>query len=127
MCIGIPMTVLQARPGFALAAGRGERREIETLLVGDVQPGDWLLVFIDGARERIDAARAAEVNATLDLLEAALGPSPGGLPADAGFTLPSAMSAEQLARMAGLPWPPAPTTTAATTAITTPIATKEPT
>ena len=93
MCIGLPMRVLSAADGRARVAGRGEERDIETLLVGAVEPGDWLLVFIASARERISAERAAEVDATLDLLADALG---GSAPGEIGFALPSAMSAAQL-------------------------------
>jgi hydrogenase expression/formation protein HypC len=103
MCIGLPMRVLSARDGRARVAGRGEEREVETLLVGAVEPGDWLLVFIDSARERLSAERAAEVDATLDLLADALGGSALG---EIGFELPSAMSAAQLAALAGQPAPP---------------------
>ena len=100
MCIGIPMQVLRADERRALVQGRGEQREVDTALVGDVAPGEWLLVFLDAARERIDAQRAAEVNAALDLLVGALsGQSLFG--DDPGFTLPSAMSAHEVAALAG--------------------------
>jgi hydrogenase expression/formation protein HypC len=101
MCIGLPMQVLATRPGFATVHGRGDTREVSTALVGPVAAGDWLLVFLDGARERLDAARAAEVDATLDLVQAALDGTAPDPAADAGFALPSAMSAEQLAALAG--------------------------
>ena len=52
MCIGIPMQVIEADGRFALCEGRGERRRINTALVGGVAPGDWLLVFLGDARER---------------------------------------------------------------------------
>lgn len=100
MCIGIPMQVLSASERRALVQGRGEQREVDTALVGDVAEGEWLLVFLDAARERIDAQRAAEVNAALDLLAGAL--SGQALFADdPGFTLPSAMSADEVAALAG--------------------------
>ncbi|MFO1338542.1 MAG: HypC/HybG/HupF family hydrogenase formation chaperone [Burkholderiaceae bacterium] len=99
MCIGIPMQVSARRPGFATVRGRGEQREVATALVGEPAVGDWLLVFLDGAREAISAARAAEVDATLDLLQAALAGDATG--ADASFTLPSAASAEQLRAWTG--------------------------
>jgi hydrogenase expression/formation protein HypC len=102
MCIGLPMQVLSSREGRARVAGRGEEREVETLLVGRVEPGEWLLVFIDSARERLSAERAAEVDATLDLLAEALG---GRALGEIGFELPSAMSASQLAALAGHPAP----------------------
>lgn len=99
MCIGIPMQVIEADGRFALCEGRGERRRINTALVGDVAPGDWLLVFLDDARERIDAARAAEVNAALDLV---LGAMQGAdLAVDIDFALPSQMNADQLRALTG--------------------------
>ena len=99
MCIGIPMQVIEADGRFALCEGRGERRRINTALVGDVAPGDWLLVFLDDARESIDAARAAEVNAALDLV---LGAMQGAdLAVDIDFALPSQMNADQLRALTG--------------------------
>lgn len=99
MCIGIPMQVIEADGRFALCEGRDERRRINTALVGDVAPGDWLLVFLDDARERIDAARAAEVNAALDLV---LGAMQGAdLAVDIDFALPSQMNADQLRALTG--------------------------
>lgn len=104
MCIGLPMQVLATRPGFATVTGRGDTREVNTALVGERNPGDWVLVFIDGAREVISAERAAEVDATLDLIAQAMGDA-ALLPAtpadDPGFELPSAWSAEQLAALTG--------------------------
>ncbi len=99
MCIGIPMQVLEADGRFALCTGRGEQRRITTALVGDVTRGDWLLVFIDDAREHIDADRAAEVNAALDLV---LGAMQGAtLQGDIDFALPSQMTPEQMRALTG--------------------------
>lgn len=99
MCIGIPMQVIEADGRFALCEGRGERRRIHTALVGEVAPGDWLLVFLDDARERIDADRATEVNAALDLV---LGAMQGAdLAVDIDFALPSQMNADQLRALTG--------------------------
>jgi hydrogenase expression/formation protein HypC len=102
MCIGLPMTVLAVEPGHALCDWRGERRRVDTALVGDCQPGERLLVFIDSARERLDEDRAAEIEATLELLAGVLGGErvASGL-AEAGFMLPSAMSVDELARYTG--------------------------
>lgn len=102
MCIGTPMQVLDILPGHAICEGRGDRRKVNTALVGTVAAGDWLLVFLNDAREVISAARAAEVNATLDLVENAMGGFGASLgTVDAGFDLPSAMSAEQLRALTG--------------------------
>lgn len=109
MCIGIPMQVLSTEPGHALCSGRGEKRRVRTALVGDVAPGDWLLVFIDGAQERLDAQRAEEISSTLDLLQQVLQGGPASDTA-AGFELPSRWTTEQLRALSGAPAAtPAPT------------------
>lgn len=88
MCLGIPMRVESATAGVATCAGRGGRRRIATLLVGDCAPGDWLLTFLGDARERISAERAGEIDAVLDLLEMAMD---GGGEGAAPFILPSSL------------------------------------
>ena len=82
MCIGIPMQVARIEPGHAVCAGRGETRRVRTALVGEVALGEWLLVFIDSAQERLDPDRAQEITATLALLQDAM----NGLPAMAADT-----------------------------------------
>lgn len=99
MCIGIPMQVIDAKPGFANCVGRGELRCVSTLLVGECIAGDWLLVFLNDARERIDAARADEVNATLDILQHVLEGGEGG--GNPGFILPSQADVSSFAHLAG--------------------------
>jgi len=125
MCLGLPMQVRSIEAGRAWVEGRGERRRVDLALIGEVAPGDWLLVHLNDARERIDARRAAEVDAALDLVEAAMAPCAadatadetgcdtgcgrcGTTPpawadpaADPGFALPSAMDAATLARLTG--------------------------
>lgn len=99
MCIGMPMQVITIEPGHAWCAGRGETRRVNTALVNAVVPGDWLLVFLNDARENIGSARAAEVNAALDLVLGAMqGTDASG---DAGFFLPSRMTAAQLKALSG--------------------------
>jgi hydrogenase expression/formation protein HypC len=81
-------------------------RRVDTALIGETVTGDWLLVFLDAARESIPSERAAEVNAVLDLMETTLaGAMALDATADPGFALPSAMSTEQLAALAGHPSP----------------------
>lgn len=106
MCIGLPMQVLSASTGFALCHDRqGQRRRIDTALVGPCAPGDWLLIFLDAARERLDAQRAEEINATLAMLDAALFGAAPEAADSAPFSLPSALSGEQLAALLGQPAP----------------------
>src|SRR5262245_30040280 len=113
MCIGWPMRVQSVRPGFATvrraaAGAQVEEREVRTALVDPVAPGDWLLVFLDDAREQLSPERAAEISATLGLVEAALSGGEGEeagaaghlrdtlAAAPAAFDLPSRWTPEQL-------------------------------
>lgn len=101
MCIGIPMQALAIEPGHATCRGRGETRRVRTALVGDVAPGDWLLVFIDTAQERLDAARAAEIDGALDLLQAVTDGRPAA--ADVPFDLPSRWSTDRVRSLTDAP------------------------
>lgn len=72
MCIGLPMQVRSTHPGYAICEGMGQRRRVDTLLVGDQRVGDWLLVFLDSAREVLSAARAREMEQALQALDLAI-------------------------------------------------------
>ncbi|MCI4663046.1 MAG: HypC/HybG/HupF family hydrogenase formation chaperone [Neomegalonema sp.] len=69
MCIGVPMQVLEAEPGRALCEGPDGPVFIDTMLVGDVEPGAWLMVFLGAAREQISAEYAAQCRDALEALE----------------------------------------------------------
>jgi hydrogenase expression/formation protein HypC len=100
MCVAVPMQVVDPMGATALARGRHGSETVDLRLVGDVRAGDWLLVFQGAARERLDPERAAEIDAVLDLLQAGLaGGHDAAAPADPGFALPSAMSADELAAL----------------------------
>lgn len=71
MCIGIPMQVREVQEGRALCADDQDLRWIDTRLVEPPAPGDWLLVFLDAAREAIGAERARQVRDALSALRAA--------------------------------------------------------
>jgi hydrogenase expression/formation protein HypC len=103
MCIGIPMQVRRVEPGHAVCDGRGEQRRVRTALVGEVALGDWLLIFIDSAQQRLSAQRAAEIDAVLDLVQDALAgqaacPDAAAAPA---FELPSRMTVRQMQVLSG--------------------------
>jgi len=72
MCVGIPMQVLSSDGLTALCVGRDGERRLDLSLVGELSEGTWVLAFIDAAREVIDAESAAQINAALDGLEAAM-------------------------------------------------------
>ena len=74
MCIGIPMQVIETDGRHAWCEGRGERRRINTALVGTVVPGGWLLVehgWDQGAAVRVLFKQAGfvEVATEADLEE----------------------------------------------------------
>lgn len=64
------MQVVEAGENSAICEGRNGRRVINTMLLGQVEVGQWLMTFLDAGREVIDAERAALVNAALDGLQA---------------------------------------------------------
>lgn len=72
MCIGIPMQVVSASEGRAWCEGRGRRQKLNMLLVGMQPPGAWVLAFQDSAVRVLKPDEAAQTNAALDALEAAL-------------------------------------------------------
>ncbi|MES9942020.1 MAG: HypC/HybG/HupF family hydrogenase formation chaperone [Candidatus Thiodiazotropha sp. 6PLUC1] len=72
MCIGIPMQVVSCEGSYVLCEGMGESRRVDTLLVGDQQPGSWLLVFLDSAREVLSEQRADQIRQALLALDMAL-------------------------------------------------------
>lgn len=89
------MQVESVSPGLALCCGRSALARVRTVLVGDdIAPGDWLLVFLDSAVEVIDATRALEINATLEMLERCAHSDVSQT--EAAFDLPSRMSREEL-------------------------------
>ncbi len=101
MCIGIPMQVDSITPGHAFCTGRDGRRHVRTALVGEVNTGDWVLVFLDSVQEIISAERAFEVNATLDLMQSVWTNRPDLANAAPSFELPSALSAQDLQALIG--------------------------
>ena len=59
------MQVLEVEDMYAWCDGRNGRKRINTMLIGEVRSGDWLLTFLESAREAIDAERAALINSAL--------------------------------------------------------------
>ncbi len=75
MCVATPMRVLRILPAghFADCVDRlGVETRVDLALVGAVEAGAWLLVFLGAAREIIDADRALQIDLALGALEAAL-------------------------------------------------------
>lgn len=72
MCIGVPMCVTSEGTGRAWCEGRGERVELDMLLVGPQPAGTWVLAFQGAARRVMSDEEAAQTTAALDALDAAL-------------------------------------------------------
>jgi hydrogenase assembly chaperone HypC/HupF len=72
MCLAIPMQVIEVEGAFAWCEGRGRRERLNTMLVGDVAPGDWLYAQLGQAREILTAQQAAEIDLALDGVSAAM-------------------------------------------------------
>ncbi len=72
MCLGIPMQVVEVDGAFAWCEGRGRRERLNTLLLDEISPGDWVYAVLGQAREQLTAQRAAELNLALDGLAAAM-------------------------------------------------------
>ena len=69
MCLGIPL-MIESIDGIAAIASDGARTEMVDLsLVGDVQPGTWVLTFLGTAREVISAKEARAIRDALAGLE----------------------------------------------------------
>ncbi|MBK7719460.1 MAG: HypC/HybG/HupF family hydrogenase formation chaperone [Simplicispira sp.] len=103
MCIGIPMQVQSILPGHALVQGLAGPGADQHRAGGACLPGDWVLVFLGSARECIGAERAAEVLATLALVQDTMdGRYDPQAPAEVAFALPSAMGPDQLSELLGM-------------------------
>lgn len=83
MCVGLPMQVVGGDDVAALCERRGERATINMMLVGAQPPGTWVLTFMGAAREVLSDQTAAQIDAALDAVAAALA---GNTDVDAYFS-----------------------------------------
>ncbi|MGC2165971.1 MAG: HypC/HybG/HupF family hydrogenase formation chaperone [Gallionella sp.] len=72
MCLALPMQVIETDGAFAWCEGRDQCERLNTMLVGNVVPGDWLYAQLGHAREILTAERAVEINLALDGVAAAM-------------------------------------------------------
>ncbi|WP_018076060.1 HypC/HybG/HupF family hydrogenase formation chaperone [Novosphingobium nitrogenifigens] len=70
MCVGVPMRVVEVLPGHAVCDYQGDLHQIDTALVGDVEPGEWLMTFLGAARETMDEASARQALSAISALDA---------------------------------------------------------
>jgi hydrogenase expression/formation protein HypC len=73
MCLGIPMQIIAINGFVARCEAKGVERDAGLLLLGpdEVAVGDYIVVHLGHAIERIDAERAAEAWALYDEMLAA--------------------------------------------------------
>lgn len=76
MCLGVPMQVVAAGPGWADCRHGDAMRRIDTLLLDDVSPGDWVLVHVTSAVRAIDASEAVLIHGALLAVERAAAGQP---------------------------------------------------
>ena len=102
MCLGVPYRILSVDGISALASDDRETRLIDISLVEPVEPGTWVLCFLDAARSVIGAEEAAQIRAALDGLAAVMaGGDAAGAFADLESRTPSLPPHLQAALEAG--------------------------
>ena len=72
MCIGIPMRIVDPGEIRPWCEGRGERRQLDTWLVGEQPAGTWVLAFQGSAVRVLSDEEAMQANAALDALDAVI-------------------------------------------------------
>ena len=73
MCIGIPMQVRSfPSEGKALCEGRGQKENLDCMMLSDLKVGDFVLAWNGIATQKISEQRAQKVNLALDALEQAM-------------------------------------------------------
>ncbi|MEJ2116562.1 MAG: HypC/HybG/HupF family hydrogenase formation chaperone [Alphaproteobacteria bacterium] len=74
MCIGIPMRVIEAGLARAHCTTRDNARQefVDTSLVGSLEPGNWVMVFLGTAREIISEEAAWQAADALQAVEMAM-------------------------------------------------------
>ncbi|MEX3010544.1 HypC/HybG/HupF family hydrogenase formation chaperone [Hoeflea sp. TYP-13] len=72
MCIGVPMQIIEILPSCARARSRSGEHIVDTALVAGIEPGSWVMVFLDAAREIISEEAAEQSANALEALEMAM-------------------------------------------------------
>ena len=72
MCIGIPMQVIECNGLHSRCRANDGEYEIDVSLVGALQPGQWIMVFLGAAREIISQETATAASNALTALAMAM-------------------------------------------------------
>lgn len=66
MCLAVPAQIQSVDGTSALALTGGITKTIDVTLTPDVAPGDWVIVHVGFALQKIDAQKAQETLAAMD-------------------------------------------------------------
>ena len=68
MCVGVPMRIVEIDYPMAIAEAKGVRRTVSLMLLpeDEVKVGDYVMVHVGNAIEKIDEKEAEEVWKALD-------------------------------------------------------------
>ena len=66
------MRVVEAHSHFAVCETGDRQKRVNTLFVGEVETGQWLLVFLDSAREILTEEQALQLNNALLAVDQAI-------------------------------------------------------
>jgi hydrogenase expression/formation protein HypC len=66
------MQITSIEPGHAWCEGMGERKRIDTLLIGEQPVGTWVLVFLNSAREVLTEQQAQSVSKAVQAVNLAM-------------------------------------------------------
>lgn len=72
MCIAVPMKVTAVEGTFAHCERPGRAVRADASLIGELAPGDWVLVFRDDILRQIDEDEAHKIEAALTCVDAAM-------------------------------------------------------
>ncbi len=71
MCLAVPAQIQSVDGTSALALTGGITKTIDVSLTPDAAPGDWVIVHVGFALQKIDAEKAQETLAAMDAVAAA--------------------------------------------------------
>ncbi|HBR98805.1 MAG TPA: HypC/HybG/HupF family hydrogenase formation chaperone [Gammaproteobacteria bacterium] len=72
MCLGIPMEVVTSEGLLAQCRNGDQAEQVDISLIGEVSSGDWLLVHLGAARQRLDADDAHAIRDALNAVSAVM-------------------------------------------------------
>lgn len=77
MCLAVPAQILSLDGSKAVARMSGLTKQIDVTLTPQVQPGDWVVVHVGYALQRIDPQKAEQTLEAMRIAGAVAGTSNG--------------------------------------------------